>query len=298
MAVTAAVLVAGACGAGVGAQGEGDGGKVLARVNGAAVTQAEVDDVRAEARLAGEDDGARAALDEAIGRELVRQEAERLGIRVADDAVEARLAAVAARVGGDEALARALDDARMTRDQLRRGAAYGLLREAVRDARFGDLQVPESAVRAFYRRNLDALFTESAAARLGSILVRTRPLAEKLVAQIRAGEAFDRLARQYSRDPESRANGGMLGWIDVTTLPVSLRAAVDVLEEGAVSDPVEGPGGWFLLKLYGRRAAEVTPYAEVRDGLRDELVLRRRVRALERWIEEERGRADIEILGK
>lgn len=295
-----ALLAAGVLGAGLtacGGTGEDDAG-VLARVNGTPVTQADVDGVRAEARLAGEDDEAQAALDEAIGRELVRQEAERLGLAVDDEAVEARLAAVAARLGGDEALSEALAAARMSAEQLRRGTAYGLLREALRDARFGDLEVSDAAVRAFYRRNVAALFTEPEAARLGSIFVRTRPLAEKLVAEIRAGEAFDRLARQYSRDPEAKTNGGMLGWIAVATLPDPLQAAVAELDTGAVSGPVEGPGGWFVLKLYDRRPEQVTPFADVEDQLRLQLARRKRMRALDRWIEDERGRADVEVLAK
>ena len=294
-AVAGGLLIAGlsACG---GADEPVAAAGALARVNGSPVTQAHVDDVRAEARLAGKDDDAEAALDEAIGRELVRQEAERLGLSVEDAAVDERVAAVTERIGGAEALAQALEGAAMSAAQLRRGAAHGLLRQKLRDERFGDLAASDTAVRAFYLKHLDDLFTEPAAVRLGSILLRTKHLATDLAVRIRAGEGFDELARMYSSDPESKNNGGMLGWVVDSSLPTPLRRAARALKKGAVSAPVEGPGGWFLLKLYGRRATEVRSFASVEGELRAELDLRKQIHALDRWIAAERKRAEVELV--
>jgi parvulin-like peptidyl-prolyl isomerase len=289
--VTLSLLAGGltACG------GDGDdiAPAVLARVNGEAVTQAEVDDVRAEARLAGDETDADAALDEAIGRELVRQEAARLGLSVDEAAVDERLADVTERAGGDEALTKALGEAGMSADQLRRGAEYGLLRGLLRDERFGDVAVGDAKVRAFYHRYADELFTEPAAADLSSLLVRTERLAEDIVKDLRAGEPFADLAKTYSRDPVSRNAGGRLGWTTLASLPDPLRQAVTKMREGEVAGPVQGPGGWFVLKLHDRRAEAVTAFAEVEDELRAELDLRARVRALDRWIAAERRRADV-----
>lgn len=275
----------------------GDGDDVtpaaLARVNGEPVTQTEVDDVRAEARLAGDETDADAALDEAIGRELVRQEAERLGLAVDEAAIDERIADVTERAGGEEALAQALAEAGMSAEQLRRGAEYGLLRGKLRDERFGDVAVGDAKVRAFYRRYVDELFTEPAAADLSSLLVRTERLADDIVKRLRAGEAFADLAKTYSRDAVTRDAGGRLGWTTVDSLPDALRQAVSKMEKGEIAGPVQGPGGWFVLKLHDRRAEVVTALAEVEDELRAELDLRARVRALDRWIAAERKRADV-----
>lgn len=292
LGVTATLWV----GAAVAACGEGDGGgkpEPLARVNGRPVTQAQVDDVRAEARLAGEQKDADDALDEAIGRELVRQEAERLGLVVDEAEVNERLAAVAERVGGEEALAQALEKAGMSAGGLRRGAAYGLLREKVRDERFGDVTVSDTAVRAFYRRHRDGLFTRAAAVDLESILVRTDRLAQKLVDDLRAGKRFSDLAKTYTLDPASKQQGGRLGWVTASSLPDPLRRAVEGMKDGEVAGPVAGPGGWYVLRLRGRRPARVTPFADVEADLRAELEMRARTRALDRWIAAERKRADV-----
>jgi parvulin-like peptidyl-prolyl isomerase len=271
------------------------GAAVVARVNGESVTQSDVDDVRAESRLAGEETAADAALDEAIGRELVRQEAARLGLAVTAAAIDARVAEVAERAGGEEALAQALREAEMSAEQLRRGAEYGLLRGEVRDTRFADVSTTDAAVRRFYRRNVEELFTEPAAAHLGMIVVRTERLGDKVADELADGAAFADLARMYTRDPESKESGGDLGWIALASLPEVLGAVVEGMAEGEVAGPVQGPGGWYVLELRGRRPASVTPFAEVEDDLRQELDLRRRTRALDRWIEAERARAEVVV---
>jgi len=290
----AALLLAAAGLAACGGSGETSGAAtVLARVNGEPVTQGQVDDVRAESRLAGEDEGADAALEEAIGRALVRQEAERLGLAVDESAVDERVADVTDRAGGEEALSKALAEAGMDAEQLRRGAEYGLLRGKVRDARFAGVAATDAKVRAFYRRNVEELFTEPAAADFSSILVRTERVGEDLVGKLGDGARFPELARRYSRDPVTRDAGGRLGWTRLDTLPVPLRRALAGMAKGEVAGPVEGPGGWFVLKMHDRRAAEVLAFAEVEDELRAELDLRARIRALDEWIAGERKRADV-----
>ncbi len=112
--------------------------EILAWVEGEPITQADVDVVLAEARLADEPDEPDAALEEAIGRVLVRREAERLGVTVDEAALEERLGAIGERLGGEEALIARLQTAAMTREQLRQGAEYGLLRERLRDQKFAD----------------------------------------------------------------------------------------------------------------------------------------------------------------
>ncbi len=80
----------------------------------------------------------------------MRQEAERLGVSADQAEVDKHVATLADRAGGDEALASLLGRARMTRKQLLESLTYGVLREAVQDARYADVGVGEAKVRRFY----------------------------------------------------------------------------------------------------------------------------------------------------
>ena len=177
----------------LGACGDGDGGAsaspdaVVARIDGREVRQSDVDQVLAEARLTGDDGDDGAALDDAIDRELVRAEAERLGLTADEAEVESRLAAVGERLGGDAALQAGLEQAAMSEAQLRESLRIGVLREAVQDARFPDIKAEPRTVRSFYERQRADLFTTAAAVRLGAIVVRNEGIAGNAIKRLRPG---------------------------------------------------------------------------------------------------------------
>jgi foldase protein PrsA len=268
---------------------------VVARVDGQAVTQADVDLVRAEARLAGREKDAAQGRAEAVRRVLVRREARRIGAVPARSAVEARLSAVRERVGGEEALIAALAAARMTRAQLTAATEYSLLEKNLRDAKYGDLVPTAREVQVFYRRLRPTVFTRSGKVRLGDITLPGRPLAEKVGAEIAKGMPFTSAARRFSMDTTTRYAGGLLGWISLPTLPREVRAAIAGLSQGEVTRPVRTFGRWHLYKLFRRRPAVVTPLHDVAAVVRAELTRRLRVAALDAWVRRARQRANIEL---
>ncbi|MFX8393320.1 peptidylprolyl isomerase, partial [Acinetobacter baumannii] len=80
--------------------------------------------------------------------------------------------------------------------------------------------------------------------------------AERIVDQIQqAGNfaAFPSLARQFSQGT-SAASGGDLGWVQPGTLPAELDTAAAGLQVGRISNPIRGPGGYYILALRDRRA--------------------------------------------
>jgi foldase protein PrsA len=266
---------------------------VVVTVNGRPVPRSAVDAVRAEFRLGGTSDAEAKAVKEAISRELVRQEAERLGV-VADPAdVRRRRSTIAGQLGGEAGLAAALKRVPMSEVQLQRDLEDGVLREALQKAKFPRLAATPGAARAYYERHLQARFTLPAEVHLGAIRVLTRQVAENAVARLRAGRPFGEVARQFTNDAESRDKGGDLGWVLASSLPAPLRRSAAGLKPGAVGKPVEGPGGWYLLKLVASRPARVTPFAAVERRLLEELTLQARVRAMDRWLAAARKRATV-----
>jgi parvulin-like peptidyl-prolyl isomerase len=269
---------------------------VVARVDGRAVHQSAVDQARAEARFAGGADDAGKALDAAIERELVRAEAQRLGLTADEAEVERRLAAVGAQLGGDAALKAALEQAAVSEDQLRESLRAGILRKAVQDARFPQVKAGPGAARRFYERRRADLFTEPAAVKLGAIVVRNEGIAGNAIKRLRAGRPFEEVARQFSVDPELKSAGGVMGRIDPRTMPGPLRKAVARLRVGATSRPVAGPGGAWIFRVLARRPERVVPFASARAQIQDALTGRRRAAALDKWLATARKDALIERL--
>jgi hypothetical protein len=132
--------------------------------------------------------------------ELIRQEAEALGITVSDDAVDERLA----------------NNGLPPNDEYRDIARATLLMEKMRDEYF-DGQLPLTAE----QRHVMAMFLESEAQ------------ADDITARLEAGEDFGELAAEYSVDDTTKGAEGDLGWCPAGVLPLLVDS--EVLEENAFS---------------------------------------------------------------
>lgn len=87
---------------------------------------------------------------------------------------------------------------------------------------------------------------------------RVEELARRLVANTRNGANFAALARTFSQGPSATA-GGDLGWLPRDELDGQLASVLTTLQPGQVSDPIRGPGGYFILYVADRRSREETP---------------------------------------
>lgn len=301
VAVVALAVAAGLCATGLVACADpaaspsptASSGEVLVRVEGTGVTRADVEGIRAEARLGGRSDAGDAAQTEAVRRVLVRREAARLGVTVGDTALDRRLASLEVDAGGTAALDAALENATMTRAQLRDAVRYSLLARALADVKYADVVARPAAVRAFYDRRRDELFTTQAAFKLGKITVPGERLANTLVRRLRRGADFTALARRYSMDPETRFQGGLVGWVSGFTVPPEVQDVVAGVEPGGVADPVRSSGKWQVFKVFDTRPARVVPFWEARDDIQKELTRRRRAAALEAWVDRQVASAEV-----
>ncbi|MBI3090417.1 MAG: peptidylprolyl isomerase [Candidatus Tectomicrobia bacterium] len=85
------------------------------------------------------------------------------------------------------------------------------------------------------------------------LVVRSRAEAERLAEMLRGGASFADLARQYSIGPNA-AQGGRIGALPLSLLAPALRGLASELPLGAVSQPLETPFGFVLLRKSSDRA--------------------------------------------
>jgi peptidyl-prolyl cis-trans isomerase SurA len=237
------------------------------------------------------------------------QQAREAGVRVDDATVNAAIA----RIAEQNKLGLA-----QFRDRLaEQGIPFTRFRDDVRDdimmSRLRDREV-DSRIQ-ISEGEIDNFLAEQAGVAAGSveyniaqILLRvpdnastdrieaTRRQAEDLLAQLRSGADFARLAASHSSAPEA-LEGGSLGWRTAERLPTLFLDAIKDLKPNELAPIVRSPGGFHLLKLVARRDAaegrlasgpveqtrarhillrvsDLTPEAEVRRRLLD---LRERV---------------------
>lgn len=104
------------------------------------------------------------------------------------------------------------------------------------------------------------------------ILVSTEDEAKALIAEIKKGAAFDKLAKEKSTDKASGAEGGDLGWFKKSDMVKEFADAAFALKKGELSDtPVKTQFGYHVIKLEDRRKAPPPAFEELADQLREEM---------------------------
>jgi peptidyl-prolyl cis-trans isomerase SurA len=76
--------------------------------------------------------------------------------------------------------------------------------------------------------------------------------ANKILAQLRSGASFAGYARQYS-EASTAAVGGDLGWVRPEQLPAQLASALREMPAGAISNPIQVPGGFSIIAVQDTR---------------------------------------------
>lgn len=142
-----------------------------------------------------------------------------------------------------------------------------------------EVAVEEGDLEKYYRRHLDR-FDIPEQVRAAHVLIRLagdagdimrqqkRQLAEKVLAEARAGKDFAQLARQYSDDPGSAGKGGDLGYFPRGAMVAAFEEAAFNLKPGEISDIVETPFGLHIIKSDGRIEAGIKPLTEVADEIK------------------------------
>ncbi|MFM8337629.1 MAG: peptidyl-prolyl cis-trans isomerase [Opitutaceae bacterium] len=105
-----------------------------------------------------------------------------------------------------------------------------------------------------------------------------------IVARFKAGEKFEELAKQFSKDLK-RSKGGDWGWLKRSDFRKEFSEVAFALKKGDASDPILLPEGAFLLFAEDRRFAGIQPLDEVRDQIERVLVQQMGRAAQERWLE-------------
>ncbi|MCB1388440.1 MAG: peptidylprolyl isomerase [Rhodobacteraceae bacterium] len=125
------------------------------------------------------------------------------------------------------------------------------------------------------------------------ILVRTEEERDQVVAALAEGRDFADVAREFSADGSAQ-QGGDLGWFGPGVMIPEFQAAVEALQPGQVSEPVQTRFGWHVVKLLETRAASVPPLEDVRE----DLVTQIQRQATRAYIDQLRAAASYENLSE
>ncbi|OYY35170.1 MAG: hypothetical protein B7Y08_26800 [Rhodospirillales bacterium 24-66-33] len=104
------------------------------------------------------------------------------------------------------------------------------------------------------------------------ILVATEDEAKAIIAELKKGTPFDKIAKEKSTDKASGAEGGDLGWFKKSDMVKEFADAAFALKKDQTSEtPTKTQFGYHVIKIDDRRTAPPPALEELSDQIREEL---------------------------
>jgi peptidyl-prolyl cis-trans isomerase SurA len=254
------------------------------------------------------DEAKHKALDAVIDDRLVMQQASELKLSVTLEEVERAIEEVKRQNKLDDAtFTEALKQQGFTMESYRKNLRRQIINlKVVNTAVRSRVQVSEDEVKTYYQQNARQLGGDKQA-HIRQILIgtpadanpdevaRKKRVADKVVELARAGTKFEELAKKYSDDDTTKAEGGDAGWISKGVLVDALEEVISGMDPGDVRGPVRVGPGWMVLQLVERKTGDIRPYDEVKDQLRKTIYDTQVEKATQSWLRELRKKAHIDV---
>jgi peptidyl-prolyl cis-trans isomerase C len=286
---------------------------VVARVNDETIDRWEVEAAVREITLANlhplpqaeRDELMRAVLDRIIEHHLASQAARPRGVGATEAELDADLREMRSDQASDRAFADRLTTAGISEAQLRHQRRLSLDMAKLVHAVAG-AAVSDAAIDAYYRDNRDRFLLPEAVT-ASHIMVRVNPdataeqrgearrRAAGIRDQILGGADFGRTARDLSEDTGTALSGGLVGTFRRGQMDPAFEAAAFSIKPGEISDVVETPYGFHIIRVDEHMAGRMQTRDEVRSDIRTLLTERAEQEGLSTVIEEARRTAKIEI---
>ena len=165
--------------------------------------------------------------------------------------------------------ARGLQKTQAFADQMELARQSVLIRALFTDIE-SETPVDEAAIKAEYDRIANS--PEATEYRASHILVATEEQANDLTAKLAAGADFAAMAKEFSTDPGSGAQGGDLNFASANSyVPEFSKAMVDLTVGQTTKAPVKSQFGWHIIRLTDKRKRELPPLAEVQEAIGKQL---------------------------
>ena len=222
-----------------------------------------------------------------VQREQFEQEAADLDVQITDKQVNDRLEQIKKQYfGGDtKKYEKQLKEQGLSDQQVRNDIRAQLVSEKIFEAVTKDVKATDAQVKDYYNKN-KAQYSQPESRDVRHILVKTKAQATNLKSQLDNGANFAALAKQFSQDTGSKANGGKLTISKGQTVAPFDKTAF-ALANNAISPPVKTEFGFHIIQALGAvKAAKVTPLKDVQESIKQQLQQTKKNEAMTQWVDD------------
>jgi foldase protein PrsA len=240
----------------------------------------------------------------------LQQAAEELEVQVADKDVEKlESETIKSKFDGDRAeYEKALKKAGYTPEQYRETAyRYAVLSSKIFQAVTKDVKVTPQEVLGYYTANQSQYGTPRSR-EVRHILLQvkdkdgnvdfaaSKTKADDVYDELQGGAGFAALAKKYSADTASAADGGKYSVVEGQGTVAEFEQAAFALETQEISKPVKTQFGYHLIEpIEDTKKATVQPFGKVQASIKALLLQQKRNEAIQTWVEDQKAAYDRKI---
>ncbi|NLE65167.1 MAG: hypothetical protein GX606_04545 [Elusimicrobia bacterium] len=236
-------------------------------------------------------------IEQLIEDRLVLGAAEKAGIKLKPQAVNERLEEIKAKYPSFDAFLEATKAEGLTVSDVKKKIEDQIKGQVIVNLEVRDkVHVNPQEVTDHYQSHREEFFRK-AKVNLGSIFVRStfdkvqaEKKAREALAAIKAGGDFKEVAVIYSDLPS-------VGIVSRDELSEPFRARLEIMRAGDVSDVIETPEGFYILKIEGETPARQMAFEDVREQLYQQIFQEKFRARFKAWLKELREKAYVEIKG-
>ena len=222
-----------------------------------------------------------------IQRTQFEVKADELKIDVSDDAVDKRIDQyVKERHQGDKKkFDGELKSQGLSSEQARDIIRANLIQEAIFKKVTADAKVSDAEIRTYYDKNKAQYGTPETRV-VRHVLVKTnqKALADRLYNDLKAGGDWKAIAKKHSQDPASKNTGGRMTATKGQLVPEFEETAFTIGDNG-ISKPVKTQYGWHIIQALGPvKKSKATPYDQVKEAVRQQLLQEKKNKDMEKWV--------------
>lgn len=176
---------------------------------------------------------------------------------------------VARELFSQEAIKQGLDKTPQAREQMEL-MRQNLLVDLLLNQHLSKFEIKEEDLRAEYDRQAALVGDPNNAKeyQLRHIIVTKESDAKKVMTELKSGESFESVARQYSVD-QNRDRGGLVGWVLPSQLsPAIANIVVNLNRNSYTQLPIQTNLGWIVIKLEDTRAYKLPSYEESKNQMK------------------------------
>jgi parvulin-like peptidyl-prolyl isomerase len=229
-----------------------------------------------------------------VQRAQFEVKADELGVDVSDDAVDKRIDEYKKErhKGSEKKFKEELKQQGLTEDQARDIIRANLIQEAIYNKVTADVKVADKDLRSYYDKNKSQYGTPETRL-VRHVLVKDKAQADRLYGQLKEpGADWAGIAKRYSQDPGSKDKGGRYTATKGQLVP-EFEKAVWAMKTNEVTKPVKTQYGYHIIQaLAPIKKGTTTPFPQVKEAIRQQLIQDKKNKEMESWVEDMRKDLD------